>query len=66
MYMYFSAKHKCASNDTIVFFPNVLSDVSYATEIIVSGGMTMPQLIAPLERIPSENQSVRLNRITTQ
>ncbi|CAL9174965.1 protein LIKE COV 2-like [Musa acuminata AAA Group] len=35
-------------------------------EIIVSGGMTMPQLIAPLERIPSKNQSVRLNRITTQ
>lgn len=31
-------------------------------EIIVSGGMTMPQSIAPLET--SERQSVRLNRMT--
>jgi hypothetical protein len=35
------------------------------TEIIVSGGMTMPQVIASLEPIPKKSQSIRLNRIMT-
>ncbi|PIA41177.1 hypothetical protein AQUCO_02300166v1 [Aquilegia coerulea] len=32
-------------------------------EIIVSGGMTMPQLISPQERIPRLNNRIPLNRI---
>ncbi|KAJ6805591.1 protein LIKE COV 2-like [Iris pallida] len=32
-------------------------------EIIVSGGMTMPQLITPLERMPRKSNSIQLNRI---
>lgn len=33
-------------------------------EIIVSGGMTMPQMITPLER-PANQKNIRLNRITS-
>lgn len=32
-------------------------------EIIVSGGMTMPQLISPVERDTRPNERVSLNRI---
>lgn len=32
-------------------------------EIIVSGGMTMPQIISPLERITQQNEKIPLNRI---
>ncbi|KAK7856544.1 protein like cov 2 [Quercus suber] len=33
-------------------------------EIIVSGGMTMPQTISPLERVARQNDRIPLNRIT--
>lgn len=33
-------------------------------EIIVSGGMTMPQLITPLEKIPRKSNNVQMNRIS--
>ncbi|GJN17049.1 hypothetical protein PR202_gb04087 [Eleusine coracana subsp. coracana] len=33
-------------------------------EIIVSGGMTMPQVIASLEPVPRKSQSIRLNRMS--
>ncbi|KAK9904513.1 hypothetical protein M0R45_000657 [Rubus argutus] len=32
-------------------------------EIIVSGGMTMPQIISPLEGLPNRNEKIPLNRI---
>jgi hypothetical protein len=32
-------------------------------EIIVSGGMTMPQLISPIERAARPNERISLNRI---
>jgi hypothetical protein len=32
-------------------------------EIIVSGGMTMPQLISPIERVARPNERISLNRI---
>lgn len=33
-------------------------------EIIVSGGMTMPQIISPIERIARQSERIPLNRIT--
>jgi hypothetical protein len=33
-------------------------------EIIVSGGMTMPQVIASMGPMPRKNQNIRLNRMT--
>ncbi|KAH7663609.1 Ammonia/methane monooxygenase subunit B hairpin domain-containing protein [Dioscorea alata] len=48
------------SNDIIR--PNL--SIREGIEIIVSGGMTMPQVIAPLERMHRMNQSICLNRIT--
>lgn len=32
-------------------------------EIIVSGGMTMPQMITPLQRIARQSERIPLNRI---
>lgn len=32
-------------------------------EIIVSGGMTMPQIISPQQRIAQQNEKIPLNRI---
>ncbi|XP_074560152.1 protein LIKE COV 2-like [Curcuma longa] len=49
-------------NSEEIIRPNL--SVREGIEIIVSGGMTMPQAIAPLEGIPRKNQNIRLNRIT--
>ncbi|XP_042402358.1 protein LIKE COV 2-like [Zingiber officinale] len=49
-------------NSEEIIRPNL--SVREGIEIIVSGGMTMPQTIAPLETPPRKNhQSIRLNRI---
>ncbi|XP_008785846.1 protein LIKE COV 2 [Phoenix dactylifera] len=48
-------------NSQEIIRPNL--SIREGIEIIVSGGMTMPQMIAPLEQIPRKNQSIRLNRI---
>jgi len=58
----------------VYYLPSLQFDFSYFSvshgisgcnaEIIVSGGMTMPQLITPRERIPRQNLSIQLNRIT--
>lgn len=32
-------------------------------EIIVSGGMTMPQVISPVERVARQGERIPLNRI---
>ncbi|XP_010912016.1 protein LIKE COV 2 [Elaeis guineensis] len=48
-------------NSEEIIRPNL--SIREGIEIIVSGGMTMPQMIAPLEQIPRKNQSIRLNRI---
>ncbi|XP_020260068.1 protein LIKE COV 2-like [Asparagus officinalis] len=48
-------------NSEEIIRPNL--SIREGIEIIVSGGMTMPQLITPLERIPRKNLSIQLNRI---
>ncbi|GAB2226201.1 hypothetical protein Droror1_Dr00022002 [Drosera rotundifolia] len=48
------------SNDIIR--PNL--SIREGIEIIVSGGMTMPQTIAPMERIARPSERITLNRIT--
>ncbi|XP_020101692.1 protein LIKE COV 2-like isoform X1 [Ananas comosus] len=48
-------------NSEEVIRPNL--SIREGIEIIVSGGMTMPQAIAPLERASHKNQSIRLDRI---
>ncbi|KAJ3677898.1 hypothetical protein LUZ60_001701 [Juncus effusus] len=50
-------------NSDEIIRPNL--SIREGIEIIVSGGMTMPEAIAPLERIPRKTQSVRLNRIAS-
>ncbi|KAK1274906.1 hypothetical protein QJS04_geneDACA001795 [Acorus gramineus] len=47
-------------NSEEIIRPNL--SIREGIEIIVSGGMTMPQMIAPIERVP--RSSVRLNRLT--
>nr|CAD1838677.1 unnamed protein product [Ananas comosus var. bracteatus]CAD1838736.1 unnamed protein product [Ananas comosus var. bracteatus] len=49
-------------NSEEIIRPNL--SIREGIEIIVSGGMTMPQVIAPQERTPRKNQSIRLNRMT--
>ncbi|XP_077248688.1 protein LIKE COV 2-like isoform X1 [Tasmannia lanceolata] len=48
-------------NSEEIIRPNL--SIREGIEIIVSGGMTMPQVIAPQERIPRQNDRIRLNRI---
>ncbi|RWR85287.1 protein LIKE COV 2-like protein [Cinnamomum micranthum f. kanehirae] len=48
-------------NSDEIIRPNL--SIREGIEIIVSGGMTMPQLIAPLERLPRQNDRIRLNRM---
>ncbi|KAF3331993.1 Protein LIKE COV 2 [Carex littledalei] len=50
-------------NSSDVIRPNL--SIREGIEIIVSGGMTMPQTIAPLESISRTSQSVQLNRISS-
>ncbi|KAM0844607.1 hypothetical protein ACQ4PT_056935 [Festuca glaucescens] len=50
-------------NTDEIIRPNL--SIREGIEIIVSGGMTMPQVIASLEPIPKKSQSIRLNRIMT-
>lgn len=50
-------------NTDEIIRPNL--SIREGIEIIVSGGMTMPQVIASLEPIPKKSQSIRLNRINT-
>ncbi|PKU68631.1 protein LIKE COV 2 isoform X1 [Dendrobium catenatum] len=49
-------------NSAEIIRPNL--SIREGIEIIVSGGMTMPQMISPIGRMPHKNQSIRLNRIT--
>nr|DAD22501.1 TPA_asm: hypothetical protein HUJ06_023964 [Nelumbo nucifera] len=48
-------------NSKEIIRPNL--SVREGIEIIVSGGMTMPQLISPHERIPRQGDRIPLNRI---
>ncbi|KAF8411608.1 hypothetical protein HHK36_004165 [Tetracentron sinense] len=48
-------------NSEEIIRPNL--SIREGIEIIVSGGMTMPQLISPLERIPRQSDRIPLNRI---
>ncbi|KAJ1703208.1 hypothetical protein LUZ63_002987 [Rhynchospora breviuscula] len=50
-------------NSDDIIRPNL--SIREGIEIIVSGGMTMPQTIAPLERIPRTTQGVQLNRMAS-
>ncbi|XP_078181528.1 protein LIKE COV 2-like [Carex rostrata] len=50
-------------NSSDIIRPNL--SIREGIEIIVSGGMTMPQTIAPLESISRTSQSVQLNRISS-
>ncbi|XP_051226437.1 protein LIKE COV 2 [Lolium perenne] len=50
-------------NTDEIIRPNL--SIREGIEIIVSGGMTMPQVIASLEPMPKKSQSIRLNRIMT-
>ena len=50
-------------NSEEIIRPNL--SIREGIEIIVSGGMTMPQVIASLDPIPRKSQSIRLNRIMT-
>ncbi|KAK6922893.1 Protein CONTINUOUS VASCULAR RING 1-like [Dillenia turbinata] len=48
-------------NSKDIIRPNL--SIREGIEIIVSGGMTMPQLISPLERVPRQNERIPLSRI---
>ncbi|KAK2444884.1 Protein LIKE COV 2 [Trifolium repens] len=48
-------------NSKDVIRPNL--SIREGIEIIVSGGMTMPQLISPIERVARPNERISLNRI---
>ncbi|XP_042512854.1 protein LIKE COV 2-like [Macadamia integrifolia] len=48
-------------NSEEIIRPNL--SIREGIEIIVSGGMTMPQMISPLERISRPNDRIPLNRI---
>ncbi|KAF2953506.1 hypothetical protein DAI22_01g412800 [Oryza sativa Japonica Group] len=50
-------------NSEEIIRPNL--SIREGIEIIVSGGMTMPQVIASLEPTPRKSQNIRLNRIMT-
>ena len=55
-------------NSTLTTSPGflILSFYYYlSTEIIVSGGMTMPQVITPLGPALDKNQGTHLNRMMT-
>ena len=45
------------------FYLFLLTFLGNTAEIIVSGGMTMPQTISPLERVARQNDRIPLNRI---
>ena len=47
----------------IYFYLFLLTFLGNTAEIIVSGGMTMPQTISPLERVARQNDRIPLNRI---
>ncbi|XP_050205956.1 protein LIKE COV 2-like isoform X1 [Mercurialis annua] len=48
-------------NSKDIIRPNL--SIREGIEIIVSGGMTMPQVITPLERVARQNERIPLNRI---
>ncbi|KAH7520769.1 hypothetical protein FEM48_Zijuj08G0181000 [Ziziphus jujuba var. spinosa] len=48
-------------NSKEIIRPNL--SIREGIEIIVSGGMTMPQIISPLERVARQNDRIPLNRI---
>ncbi|WVZ21013.1 hypothetical protein V8G54_008335 [Vigna mungo] len=48
-------------NSKDIIRPNL--SIREGIEIIVSGGMTMPQLITPVERATRPNERISLNRI---
>lgn len=48
-------------NSKDVIRPNL--SIREGIEIIVSGGMTMPQVISPIERVARPNERISLNRI---
>ncbi|AES72767.1 hypothetical protein MtrunA17_Chr3g0129441 [Medicago truncatula] len=48
-------------NSKDVIRPNL--SIREGIEIIVSGGMTMPQVISPIERVAHPNERISLNRI---
>ncbi|ONM36143.1 Protein LIKE COV 2 [Zea mays] len=50
-------------NSEEIIRPNL--SIREGIEIIVSGGMTMPQVIASLEPMPRKSQNIRLNRMTS-
>ncbi|OEL21031.1 Protein LIKE COV 2 [Dichanthelium oligosanthes] len=50
-------------NSAEIIRPNL--SIREGIEIIVSGGMTMPQVITSLEPTPHKNQSIRLDRVMT-
>ena len=44
--------------------PSYLSHITAnCAEIIVSGGMTMPQIITPVERVDRQAERITLNRL---
>ncbi|CAO1944285.1 unnamed protein product, partial [Urochloa humidicola] len=49
-------------NSEEIIRPNL--SIREGIEIIVSGGMTMPQVIASMEPMPRKSQNIRLNRMT--
>ncbi|XP_044469985.1 protein LIKE COV 2-like isoform X1 [Mangifera indica] len=49
-------------NSKEIIRPNL--SIREGIEIIVSGGMTMPQIISPIERIARQSERIPLNRIT--
>ncbi|KAF6157854.1 hypothetical protein GIB67_003754 [Kingdonia uniflora] len=48
-------------NSEEIIRPNL--SIREGIEIIVSGGMTMPQLISPLEKVPRQSDRIPMNRI---
>ncbi|CAL0305302.1 unnamed protein product [Lupinus luteus] len=48
-------------NSKDVIRPNL--SIREGIEIIISGGMTMPQFLSPLDRDPGQNERIPLNRI---
>ncbi|KAJ0039478.1 hypothetical protein Pint_27047 [Pistacia integerrima] len=48
-------------NSKEIIRPNL--SIREGIEIIVSGGMTMPQVISPIERIARQGERIPLNRI---
>ncbi|KAJ4832818.1 Protein LIKE COV 2 [Turnera subulata] len=48
-------------NSKDIIRPNL--SIREGIEVIVSGGMTMPQVISPLQRVGSQNDRIQLNRM---